>query len=441
VASLLTPIPVEPSRPIAHLVGLVPPLPGQEPMTDPVTTWLMRKPISAIRSFLEIEAAGGIVLMLVAALALIAANSPLAGAYERLLALPIGLHIGDFGLEKTLLHWVNDGLMAVFFLLVGLEIKREVLQGELSSRETLILPAAAAIGGVVMPALIYAVINVGDPAALRGWAIPAATDIAFALGVLSLLGSRVPVSLKIFLTALAIIDDVAAVVIIAIFYTGDISLPYLAWAAGGLAVLCVFNWLRVQAVWAYLVVGAVVWLFVLKSGLHATLAGVLLAFLVPLDRTAEDEDEPPLLRLEHSLHDVVAFLVVPLFGFANAGVSFAAASLSTFLEPVPLGIAAGLVLGKSLGVGVTAWAAIRLGFARVPAGATTAHLAGVAVLAGIGFTMSLFIGALAFDDPALQAATKMGVLAGSVIAALLGSALLLAVSRKRPRPGPEMVED
>jgi NhaA family Na+:H+ antiporter len=401
-------------------------------MPDPVKTWLVHKPISAIRSFLEIEAAGGIVLMVVAALAVITANSPLAGAYQQLLDLPIGLHFGSLGLEKTLLHWVNDGLMAVFFLLVGLEIKREIVQGELSSRETLMLPGIAALGGVILPAIIYAIINIGDPAALRGWAIPAATDIAFALGVLSLLGSRVPVSLKVFLTALAIIDDVAAVVIIALFYTGEISLPYLAWAAGGVAVLCVFNWLRVQAVWAYLVVGAVVWLFVLKSGLHATLAGVVLAFLVPLDRTAEDEDEPPLLRLEHSLHDVVAFLVVPVFGFANAGVSFAGATLGSLLEPVPLGIAAGLVVGKSLGVGVTAWAAIRLGFAVVPAGATTAHLAGVSVLAGIGFTMSLFIGALAFDDPGLQTATKLGVLAGSLIAAALGSALLLAVSPPRP---------
>ena len=400
-------------------------------MPDPLKTWLVRKPITAIRSFLEIEAAGGIVLMVVAVAALIVANSPLAGTYERLLEMPIGLRIGAVGLEKTLLHWINDGLMAVFFLLVGLEIKREILQGELSSRATLMLPGIAAAGGVILPALVYAVINVDDPVALRGWAIPAATDIAFALGVLSLLGSRVPVSLKVFLTALAIIDDVAAVVIIAIFYTGDISLPALAWAAGGLAVLCVFNWLRVQALWAYLVVGAVVWLFVLKSGLHATLAGVLLAFLVPLDRTAEDEDEPPLLRLEHGLHDVVAFLVVPLFGFANAGVSFAGATLSTFLEPVPLGIAAGLVVGKSLGVGVSAWAAIRLGIAAIPAGATTAHLAGVSVLAGIGFTMSLFIGALAFEDPALLAATKMGVLAGSLISAILGAGLLLAVKPAR----------
>jgi NhaA family Na+:H+ antiporter len=243
----------------------------------------------------------------------------------------------------------------------------------------------------------------------------------------------VPVSLKVFLTALAIIDDVAAVVIIALFYTGDISVPFLAWAVAGVALLCLFNWLRVQALWPYLVVGAVVWLFVLKSGLHATLAGVVLAFLVPLDRTAEDEDEPPLLRLEHGLHDVVAFLVVPIFGFANAGVSFAGASLSSFLEPVPLGIAAGLVIGKSLGVGVAAWASIRLGFAALPAGATTAQIGGVSVLAGIGFTMSLFIGSLAFEDPALQDATKMGVLAGSLIAAVLGSLWLLAVSR--PRPG------
>ncbi|MGL4965711.1 MAG: Na+/H+ antiporter NhaA [Inquilinus sp.] len=403
-------------------------------MPETVKTWLVRKPISAIRSFLEIEAAGGIVLMVVAVLALIVANSPLAGAYDTLLQLPIGLRFGNLALEKTLLHWVNDGLMAVFFLLVGLEIKREILQGELSSRETLMLPGIAAAGGVVLPALIYAVINVDDPVALRGWAIPAATDIAFALGVLSLLGSRVPVSLKVFLTALAIIDDVAAVVIIALFYTGDISLPFLAWTVAGVALLCLFNWLRVQALWPYLVVGAVVWLFVLKSGLHATLAGVVLAFLVPLDRTAEDEDEPPLLRLEHSLHDFVAFLVVPIFGFANAGVSFAGASLSSFLEPVPLGIAAGLVIGKSLGVGVAAWASIRLGFAALPAGATTAQIGGVSVLAGIGFTMSLFIGSLAFEDPALQDATKMGVLAGSLIAAVLGSLWLVAVSRRRPVP-------
>ena len=370
--------------------------------------------IGALLEFLQSEAAGGLVLMASAALAIVVANSPLADSYFGALHAPVA------GLE--VLHWINDGLMAVFFLLVGLEIKREMLDGQLATWKQRALPGIAAAGGMLVPALIYAGINWSDAATLRGWAIPSATDIAFALGVLSLLGSRVPPSLRAFLAALAIIDDLGAVLIIAVFYTADLSFVALGGAAVVLLALIALNRRRVNSLTPYLVLGVALWVLLLNSGVHATVAGVVLALTIPIRRSsAEGEDAPsPLHRLEHALNRWVAFAIVPLFGFANAGVSFAGASLQSLLQPVPFGIAMGLFVGKQVGVFAFAWLSIRLRLAEAPVGATTAQLYGVAVLCGIGFTMSLFIGLLAFSAPALIDATKLGVFAGSLASALVG---------------------
>ncbi len=386
------------------------------------------RPISALRAFLHHEASGGYVLMVTAALALVVANSPLAAGYFGLLKTEFGLAIGAFHLRESTLHWINDGLMAVFFLLVGLEIKREVLDGQLSKPSRVILPGAAALGGVVVPALIYLAFNAALPASRGGWAIPSATDIAFALGVLALLGPRVPGSLKIFLTAIAIMDDLAAIVIIALFYIAQLHLAYLAGAGGVLVALWVLNRLKVMTLWPYLLGGLVLWWLVLESGVHATLAGVALAMLIPLRKSpaAPDHVASPLHRLEHALHKPVAFLIVPLFGFANAGLSFAGVSPEALLDPVPLGVALGLFVGKQLGVFLTAMAIVRLGWADMPRDASTPQLYGVAVLCGIGFTMSLFIGNLAFGDPHLIDETKIGVLAGSLTSAILGVIVLRA---------------
>ncbi|MEI9414579.1 Na+/H+ antiporter NhaA [Mesorhizobium sp. Cs1321R2N1] len=382
---------------------------------------LKQRPFSVFREFLDSEAAGGIILMVAAALALVVANSPLAETYFAILHAYLG--------PLSVSHWVNDGLMAVFFLLVGLEIKREMLDGQLSTWPRRVLPGIAAAGGMVVPALVYVAINSSNPAALSGWAIPTATDIAFALGVLSLLGSRVPASLKVFLTALAIIDDLGAVIIIAIFYTSGLSLAYLGAAFAVIAVLIVLNRMRVMTLVPYLVLGAILWVLVLKSGVHATLAGVALALTIPLKRSAgigHDLDHSPLHRLEHGLHKLVAFIVVPIFGFGNAGVSLAGLSFGALIEPLTLGVAAGLVVGKLVGVFGSSALAIRFGLADLPAHAGWSHMIGISLLCGIGFTMSLFIGLLAFaSDVALQDAVKVGILAGSFIAALLGAAVLL----------------
>ncbi|BCH05951.1 Na(+)/H(+) antiporter NhaA [Mesorhizobium sp. 131-3-5] len=382
---------------------------------------LKQRPISVFREFLDSEAAGGIILMVAAALALIVANSPLAETYFSVLHAYLG--------PLSVSHWVNDGLMAVFFLLVGLEIKREMLDGQLSTWPRRVLPGIAAAGGMVVPALVYVAINRNNSAALSGWAIPTATDIAFALGVLSLLGSRVPASLKVFLTALAIIDDLGAVIIIAIFYTSGLSLIYLGAAFAVIAVLVVLNRMRVMTLVAYLVLGAILWVLVLKSGVHATLAGVALALTIPLERSAgigHDLDHSPLHRLEHGLHKIVPFFVIPIFGFANAGVSLAGLSFGALIEPLTLGVAAGLVVGKLVGVFGSSALAIRLGLADLPAHAGWSHMIGISLLCGIGFTMSLFIGLLAFaSDVALQDAVKVGILAGSFIAAIIGAAVLL----------------
>jgi Na+:H+ antiporter, NhaA family len=391
-------------------------------MPDATARPCARRP-SVLRALLNSEAAGGLVLMGVAALALLVANSPLGAAYFAAL--------DTYVLGLSVLHWINDALMAVFFLLVGLEIKREVLDGQLSTWPRRALPGIAALGGMVVPALIYVALNWGQPETLRGWAIPAATDIAFALGVLSLLGPRVPVSLKVFLTALAILDDLGAVAIIALFYTSDLSPAMLGLTALTLGALAALNRFGVTRLWPYLPIGVALWYFVLRSGVHATLAGAALALAIPLRPTPARPDDPesPLHVLEHALQPWVAFLIVPVFGFANAGVSLAGMGTSALFGPVPLGIALGLFLGKQLGVFAFSLAAIRAGLADLPANATWAQLYGVALLCGIGFTMSLFIGLLAFPSPpALTDATKIGVLAGSLVSALAG-ALLLRITR------------
>jgi NhaA family Na+:H+ antiporter len=380
---------------------------------------------SPLGAFLRSEAAGGVLLMIAAALAIAIANSPVASLYFSLLDTYIG--------PLSLLHWINDALMAVFFLLVGLEIKREFVEGQLSSWSRRALPGIAALGGMVAPALIYLAMTRGDSTATSGWAIPTATDIAFALGVLALLGSRVPVSLKIFLTALAIIDDLGAVIIIALFYTKGLSLPMLGLAGACIVALIVLNRLNVVRLWAYLGIGALLWFFVLKSGVHATLAGVALALTIPIG-DGSDSDEPehsPLHTLEHILHPWVAFLIVPIFGFANAGVSFTGMSPASALAPVPLGIALGLLVGKQIGVFGFSWVAVKTGLGAMPAKTNFVQLYGVALLCGIGFTMSLFIGALAFDSPELGKATKIGVLLGSVVSAVAGAVVLRMAGRAR----------
>lgn len=387
---------------------------------------------NSMREFIASQSAGGVLLALAALAALVISNSPWQDAYQALLNLRGELKLGEtWHLSKPLLVWVNDLWMAAFFFLVGLEIKRELLEGELSSRSQVLLPAAAALGGMAAPSLIYAWINAGNPIAMRGWAIPAATDIAFALGVLVLLGSRVPMSLKVFLTAVAIIDDLGAIVVIAVFYTEQLRLDQLGVAALAMAVLVTLNRARVSNLVPYLLVGVLVWYFVLKSGVHATVAGVLTALSIPLK---DGQGESPLRHAEHLFHPWITFLVLPVFAFANAGVSLAGVSLASLAQSVPLGIIAGLVLGKALGVFGASWLVIRLGGAQLPSGATWAQFFGVAVLCGIGFTMSLFIGSLAFagQPPELEIQLKIGVLLGSVIAGLLGTAILLKSGQTVP---------
>lgn len=386
--------------------------------------------ISSIRRFIASESAGGVVLALAAVVALVVSNSPLGPRYREFIELRGELRIaGDWlVLSKPLLLWVNDLWMAVFFFVVGLEIKREVLAGELASVKQASLPAVAALGGMIAPALIYLALNRADPVALRGWAIPTATDIAFALGILMLLGPRVPASLKVFLTAVAIIDDLGAIVVIAAFYTAQLSMPMLLAAGVGVLVLALLNRMRVMQIGPYVVVGLIVWVCVLKSGIHATLAGVVTAMAIPLrDGDANGHGGSPLETAEHALHPWVAFAVLPMFAFANAGVNLAGVSLGTLAQGVPLGIALGLVAGKAIGVFGAAWLLMRLTGAGLPAQASTRQFFGVCVLCGIGFTMSLFIGGLAFvgQDPAYETQVKLGVLGGSLITGLLGVALLL----------------
>jgi Na+:H+ antiporter, NhaA family len=374
---------------------------------------------SRLQKFFQEETAGGIVMMLAALASILLNNSPLSGLDDLLLKTPVGVRVGALALEKPLLHWINDGLMAIFFFMIGLELKQELVAGALSTRKAAVLPALAAAGGMIVPALIYALINYNSPAALRGWAIPSATDIAFAITVLALLGARVPASLKVFLLAFAILDDLGAIIIIAMFYTTKLSALSLMLAGAGCLALLVLNRLKVMRAPPYVLVGIFIWVCVLKSGVHATLAGVLVAMAIPMHSRAPDE--PSLLvSLHQSLHPWVAFAIVPLFAFANAGVSLSGVSLAHVFAPVPLGIAVGLVVGKTLGISGAVWLGVRAGIADVPAGASWAQIVGVAILGGIGFTMSLLIGTLAFPEPQFAAPLRIGVLGGSLIAAVVG---------------------
>ncbi|MGY2222741.1 Na+/H+ antiporter NhaA [Pseudomonas gingeri] len=385
---------------------------------------------STFTRFFQLEAASGLLLIAAAALALIINNSPLSYLYNGLLDVPVVTQVGALKIAKPLLLWINDGLMAMFFLLIGLEVKREVLEGHLSKPSQIVLPGAAAIGGMVVPALIYWFLNKDNPAALGGWAIPMATDIAFALGVLALLGKRVPVSLKLFLMTLAIIDDLGAIIVIAVFYSSELSTLSLMLAGACLVALIAMNRLGVVKLGPYMIIGLILWICVLKSGVHATLAGVTLAFCIPL-RTKNSETSP-LLSLEHALHPWVAFGILPLFAFANAGVSLTGVNLDSFTHHVPLGIAAGLLIGKTVGVFGLTWLAVKAGMAALPNGANWGQVLGVAILCGIGFTMSLFVGSLAFVPGSSEyvGMDRMGILTGSILAALIGYAVTAMASRQ-----------
>lgn len=387
--------------------------------------------LDALRNFLKLEAAGGIVLVIAAGLAMIAANSPLSGTYDLLIELPVEIRVGPLQIAKPLLLWINDGLMAVFFFLIGLELKREVLEGELADARKVVLPAMGAVGGMLVPAAIYAACTWGDAVALQGWAIPAATDIAFALGVLALLGNRVPLSLRVFLVTIAIFDDIGAIAIIALFYSDDLSLAALGVAVMLMIPLFLLNRRGVATNAPYLLVGIAMWVSLLKSGVHATLAGIVLAFFIPM-KGPKQPDHSPLKTLEHDLHTAVAFGILPLFAFANSGISFANASLEYLLHPVPLGIAAGLFVGKQLGIFAACWLAIVLGLARRPDGMSWSALYGTALLCGIGFTMSLFIGSLAFEETGVNRLfdERLGIVVGSILSGVAGYFLL-----RRAYPG------
>ena len=386
--------------------------------------------MTPIQQFMRMEASGGIILMMAALVAVIIANTPLHGYYEYILEkvyLTVGFSSVDgfaaLKISKPLLLWINDGLMAIFFFLVGLEIKREFMEGELSSRDRALLPALAAVGGMVVPAAIYYYLNLGNPELIRGWAIPAATDIAFALGILALVGSRAPVSLKILLTAIAIIDDLGAIVIIALFYTETVEIIPLVFAAAAFLGLVVTSRMKVASIAPYMLLGFILWFAVLKSGIHATLAGVITAMFIPL-RCPKDPKHSPLKHLEHGLHPYIAFMVLPIFAFANAGVSFAGMTIADVFNPVTLGIAKGLFFGKQLGIFVLLWIVIKIGLSPMPKNTNWWQLYAVSLLCGVGFTMSLFIGELAFDTRDQAAAVRMGVIIGSLGSALLGYLIL-----------------
>ncbi|MBC8366558.1 Na+/H+ antiporter NhaA [bacterium] len=397
--------------------------------------------MKSLQVFLRLEAAGGLLLMTAAVLAMLVANSPLSGYYNALLNLPFEVKLGAFGIAKPLLLWINDGLMAVFFFLVGMELKREVVEGHLSSLRQASLPAFAAMGGMMVPAACFLILNRNDPTSMEGWAIPTATDIAFALGVLSLLGKRVPTALKAFLLSVAIFDDLGAIIVIALFYTAKLSILSLLIAAGLIVCLALLNRFGVTRPAAYILLGIPLWVAVLKSGVHATLAGVVLAMFIPL-RMPKNGSSPPLsdsllLHLEHALHPWVAFGVLPLFAFANAGVSIGDLSLADTLQPVPLGIVSGLFLGKQIGILGLSWIAVRLGIASRPDGIGWGQLYGVALLCGIGFTMALFIASLAFEQSGADylGLERLGILIGSLVSGLAGYAVLrFALNRRSDLP-------
>lgn len=381
--------------------------------------------IDKLKEFLRLEAASGILLLIAAILAMIAVNTSADVWYDALLGIPVAIQFGEFEIAKPLLLWINDGLMAIFFFLIGLEVKRELLAGELSEPSRVVLPVIAAVGGMAVPAAIYSVINWGDPVALKGWAIPSATDIAFALGVLALLGSRVPQALKLFLMTLAIIDDLGAIIIIALFYTADLSVTSLLIAVVAVTALFALNRKGVLSLTPYLFIGFVLWAAVLKSGVHATLAGVITAFFIPF-KNEPGESQTQLEKLEHDLHPTVAYGILPLFAFANAGVPFNGITIDSFLHPVPLGIAAGLLFGNQIGIFGFSWAAIKLGITKLPEGVSWMQLYGAALLCGIGFTMSLFIGSLAFEQggPDYAIDDRLGILLGSLLSGILGYMVL-----------------
>ncbi len=389
------------------------------------------KTLSRAQAFMKQDTSGGLVLMAAAILAVLAANTGFSGVYSAFLNAPVTVAIGGFEIAKPALLWINDGLMAIFFFLVGLEIKREVLTGELSSFDKAILPIVAAVGGMAIPGIVFVTLNWGTPENLVGWAIPTATDIAFALGILALLGSRVPVALKVFLLAIAIIDDLGAIIIIAVFYTSELSTNALTFSMLGFAVAVALNRLGIRALGPYLIVGVVMWVFVLKSGVHATLAGVLIALTIPLKE--EDDKEALLLRLEHSLAPWVAFLILPIFAFANAGVNLGGLSLADVFQPLTVGIAVGLFVGKQIGVLGFTWIAVQTGIAKLPKDVGWAHVYGVACLTGVGFTMSLFIGSLAFGAQDVMTSVQLGVIMGSVMSGVLGYSVLRGTS-VRPSP-------
>jgi len=371
------------------------------------------------------ESASSILLLIAALLAMVVENSAEKHLYDALLGIPVEIKIGDFEIAKPLLLWINDGLMAIFFFLISLEVKREFLAGELSDPARVVLPVIAAVGGMAVPAAIYASMNWGDPVAMKGWAIPSATDIAFALGVLALLGSQIPQSLKLFLMTLAIIDDLGAIIIIAVFYTTDLSFPSLLLATIAITVLFILNRGGVLRLAPYMLIGLVLWAAVLKSGVHATLAGVLTAFFIPFKREA-GETRTQLERMEHDLHPSVAYGILPLFAFANAGISFEGITLESILHPVPFGIAAGLFIGNQIGVFGFTWLAIKLGISKMPQDVGWMQLYGVALLCGIGFTMSLFVGSLAFEQggPDFAVDDRLGILLGSLVSGILGYSVL-----------------
>ena len=382
--------------------------------------------LNMFRDFLRLETASGIILVAAAVVALVIANSPLSSLYASLIDLPVEIRVGDFDIAKPLLLWINDGLMTMFFLIVGLELKREVVEGQLSTISLAMLPAMGAIGGMLAPALIYTAINQGNNVALQGWAIPAATDIAFSLAILALLGNRVPLSLRLFLVSIAIFDDIGAIVIIAMFYTSKLSILALTVAGVCLPVLFVLNRRGVLEKTPYLLVGLVMWVAVLKSGVHATLAGIILAFFIPIRDS--DREQSPLHELEHDLHTVVAFAVLPIFAFANAGISLVGVSWDYILHSVPLGIVAGLFVGKQLGIFLFCWLGVRVGLTRLPDDLGWLHIYGTAILCGVGFTMSLFIGSLAFEESGenLLFDDRIGIIVGSLMSGICGYFVLRA---------------
>ena len=394
---------------------------------------------NAVQNFIRLESAGGILLLCAAILAMVVANSPLSGFYDQFLDTTIAVQIGALAINKPLLLWVNDGLMAVFFFLIGLEIKREIMEGELSSFSQIILPGIGALGGMLVPAAIYVWLNWGDAVAIDGWAIPVATDIAFALALLGLFGTRAAVSLKVFLLTLAIFDDLAAIIIIAVFYSGDLSLTALVFGGLSLLVGVAMNRLGVKRISAYVILGVVLWVAVLKSGVHATLAGVLIAFCIPM---RDERGRSPLNDLEHDLHGPVAFVILPLFAFANAGLSLDGMSFDALVHPVTLGVILGLLVGKPIGILGFVGAAVALGFARLPDKVTWSQLLGVALACGIGFTMSLFIAGLAFEHGSGDyfSGDRLGILAGSILSALVGYVVLQFSLPKASQAEPEAVK-